>query len=711
MSRLPSIRLKRKGQCYGSVAVLCAMLGPAVFGQQTESGVTIEDLVGRVQIPVVALSPDGKNVAYLTVKAMALENLYAVELGIVALAHSESRISLQSYKLSPEATFEPDSGVIRKSAGQMFWNPNGEELAYTTHAKRGMELRVREMETGKEKILLKGFERIEIASGQGGIEITAISTAAVDAEPQTEPEDLGLLMKDGYRFYGMLKNPKPRGKYVVENGEYVWGSSSTSMSNSGPPVYLDFPEEWARTVPLEKAAKKIEEPRPRASRGFPSPDGNWIAVVTTDSDDSASSLLPRRRSEIVLNPGRANTAKSRVLLSPERFPTVDTILGWSGDGRELYYACVEPQSSLVYAVDTDGHRRLIHSDKGALSFSNPSEEISQKAELLTAVRTTNLAPEELISIDLKTGDVRKLLSPNENFGRRSLPVVRYMDIPCCGAAFHGRLYLPTGGKKGTRYPLVFTNYLSLPGFYASVGDEVPILTLTAHGIAVFAMNSRDANVPSKTGQFRAEINRVERPLKAMEWVRRKLGEEGLVDPDRCGLTGLSYGAEIAMYAYWRSNAFRAVSVASGSWEPMNYALAGLSYAEFLNSRGFTSPDDSSHPTWKELSAGLNARPDLPPLLIQSSDGEEFFGSPETWFRLRRAGARVEWHEYPEEGHVKRSPSAKWWVYERNLEWFLFWLKDEENTDSSRSEQYARWREMRKTKRWIPEGGYGDGRQN
>src|SRR5260370_7878496 len=98
----------------------------------------------------------------------------------------------------------------------MLWNPNGEELAYTTHARRGMELRVREIATSKEKILLKGFERIEIASGQGGIEITAISPAAVDAEPQTEPEDLGLLIKDGYPFYAMLHNPKPPGQNISE---------------------------------------------------------------------------------------------------------------------------------------------------------------------------------------------------------------------------------------------------------------------------------------------------------------------------------------------------------------------------------------------------------------------------------------------------------------------------------------------------------------
>jgi hypothetical protein len=34
------------------------------------------------------------------------------------------------------------------------------------------------------------------------------------------------------------------------------------------------------------------------------------------------------------------------------------------------------------------------------------------------------------------------------------------------------------------------------------------------------------------------------------------------------------------------------------------------------------------------------------------------------------------------------------VFQRNLDWFRFWLKDEEDPDASKKEQYARWRQMR-----------------
>jgi hypothetical protein len=84
------------------------------------------------------------------------------------------------------------------------------------------------------------------------------------------------------------------------------------------------------------------------------------------------------------------------------------------------------------------------------------------------------------------------------------------------------------------------------------------------------------------------------------------------------------------------------------------------------------------------------------LLWQAPD-EERLGCVESWVQLRRAGAQVEWLEYPDEGHVKRSPANIWWVHERNLDWFRFWLKDEEDPDPMKAEQYVRWRGMRS--RW------------
>jgi dipeptidyl aminopeptidase/acylaminoacyl peptidase len=215
--------------------------------------------------------------------------------------------------------------------------------------------------------------------------------------------------------------------------------------------------------------------------------------------------------------------------------------------------------------------------------------------------------------------------------------------------------------------------MSGPGFEASVGDELPVLALASHGIAVFAMNEYGVNVVSSQGDFEFEINRVARPLHAMEYIRSQLAAEGIIDPDRCGIAGVSYGSEIAMYAYWKSSILKAVSVATATWGPMDILMAGTSFGEYLTARGFPAIDQTADPRWKALSVAMNTRHDLPPLLLQSSADEEYFANIETWMQLQRAKAPVTWYSYPGEGHTKRSPANKWWVYRRNLDWFDRWL--------------------------------------
>ena len=45
-------------------------------------------------------------------------------------------------------------------------------------------------------------------------------------------------------------------------------------------------------------------------------------------------------------------------------------------------------------------------------------------------------------------------------------------------------------------------------------------------------------------------------------------------------------------------------------------------------------------------------------------------------------------------HQKFQPRHKLAVYERNLDWFRFWLQGYEDPNPAKEKQYARWREMR-----------------
>jgi len=44
------------------------------------------------------------------------------------------------------------------------------------------------------------------------------------------------------------------------------------------------------------------------------------------------------------------------------------------------------------------------------------------------------------------------------------------------------------------------------------------------------------------------------------------------------------------------------------------------------------------------------------------------------------------------------------VYERNLDWFSFWLQGSEDPDPEKAEQYARWRVLRSRAADAKSGG-------
>jgi dipeptidyl aminopeptidase/acylaminoacyl peptidase len=90
---------------------------------------------------------------------------------------------------------------------------------------------------------------------------------------------------------------------------------------------------------------------------------------------------------------------------------------------------------------------------------------------------------------------------------------------------------------------------------------------------------------------------------------------------------------------------------------------------------------------------LNASRIEAPLLIQASDFEYSLAVP-LFPTLKEARKAVELIVYPGERHPKVQPVHRLRVYQRNVDWFRFWLLGSEDPDSTKSEQYLRWRALR-----------------
>lgn len=106
------------------------------------------------------------------------------------------------------------------------------------------------------------------------------------------------------------------------------------------------------------------------------------------------------------------------------------------------------------------------------------------------------------------------------------------------------------------------------------------------------------------------------------------------------------------------------------------------------------PDGETNVRWKQLAPDLNANHNRAPLLNNDPDSE-VITDLSLYTSLKELRKPVELFIYPNEGHTINQPKHRLQIYERNVDWFRFWLKGEEDPDPSKTQQYVRWRELRK----------------
>ena len=133
---------------------------------------------------------------------------------------------------------------------------------------------------------------------------------------------------------------------------------------------------------------------------------------------------------------------------------------------------------------------------------------------------------------------------------------------------------------------------------------------------------------------------------------------------------------------------------SGSWDPSIEDMSTKFAHHFLSQWGLIGADDLPvRERFERLSATLNAGRIHTPLLMNTPDSEYINALP-LYTALRDRHKPVEMWVYPDEYHEKIQPQHRYSVYERNVDWFKFWLKGQEDPDPSKKDQYERWRKLR-----------------
>jgi dipeptidyl aminopeptidase/acylaminoacyl peptidase len=635
---------------------------------------TAAQLVEIVDLSGVTASPDGSKVAFRSQAAALDGDTYRLKWHVVDLSSGAER---QVGGGGDPVYTEP--GAVRTEAA--FWSPDGRFLFYRALV---------DGRIGLWRAAADGSSATLAFAGEANIEDVALSEDGRSLELRLGPtrDEIQRAEQSEYDS-GILVDAHVDLGQSVFRGAFIDGRKATQrltgywFRRAGllwdePRRTLRFDLQSSRLLngQTSVAAASLTVPNSEPDLSARSADG---AVATAKRGDRDSTLSVRR----------APFASPIVCEAPQCRTQRIVALDWRPRHEELLFTTQdERQDQRLYLWSIGaGSVRLLAGGHGLLSGGREARTpCAVTAESAICVAAAVLSPPRLERIDLDSGASRTLFAPNAGLAGSDRLVAEQLEWASTdGQTFTGVLIAPR--ERTGPLPLVI-NYYRCEGYVrGGLGDELPFAPLAASGIASLCINSGPGSPHAETNYRRAEAG----VRAAIELLSRR----GLVDRARVGMAGLSFGSEVAMWIAVHSDLLAAVSISSTQIEPGYYwmnAVRGRDQPAMIGSYWGLGAPDATPAAWRRISPGLNVATIKAPVLMQLPE-QETRDVLELYARLTNSTAPAELYAFPDEAHVKILPRHKLAVYQRNLDWFRFWLQNYVDPDPARTAQFARWRAL------------------
>jgi len=307
---------------------------------------------------------------------------------------------------------------------------------------------------------------------------------------------------------------------------------------------------------------------------------------------------------------------------------------------------------------------------------------------------------KLMEFDRSSGQKTVLLDPNPQFRQLLLAheeVIHWTGKQ--GEAQIGGLYYPTNYMPGIRYPLVIQTHGFSPEEFRPDGSFTTAFAaqpLANKGVFVLQVGESDLEIAAKDTLSRgpATQSQIESAIDHLSGI-------GLIDRERVGLVGFSVSGFMVRYALFKSTYhFAAATSAEGNdWGYWTYIALGNFPAWAAQSEAPYGgpPWRGNWDPWIANSISFNYDKIHTPLRLESdsNDHGEVINEWENYFALKRLHKPVELFFVSHGAHPVVKPLDRLGSQQGNVDWMLFWLKNEEDPDPSKAEQYARWHALRK----------------
>ncbi|MEN1956573.1 Atxe2 family lasso peptide isopeptidase [Luteimonas changyuni] len=653
-------------------------------------------LLEVVDIASPTMSPDGLRVAFRVEQASVERNTYDTVWYVQALD-------------DPLPRRVADGGVpLRDSAGRSLpapvaWSSDGRWIYYRALIDGRIDVwRAAADGSGAAPMTLDAADVRDFSLVEGGRVLrysVGASREAVIAAEQAE-YDQGIRIDDTVPVgQGLFRSGNVEGRLATQRFGNVWFDRAALMA--GTPdrwMELELATGERRALPSPDAlTNATAAPGTGVVEGDPwkserEPQGGRIALLTRVGDGTGQMYRPDIRLSMLPGTDARRAVKCVSELCTGR---AITRIQWRPGHDEVLFTVTDPaqghaQSIHRWNVETGDVLAVLRS-QGLLSGGrDSSSHCGASATALVCVAAGADRPPQLERIDLETGERHVLFNPNAALGMdltRVAParLLRWADAK--GRQFTGQFYSARRREDGPA-PL-FVTYYSCAGFVrGGVGDEWPLASLAQAGISALCINAFP-------GYTMDPLERYGQGLAAVESVIDLLAAEGEVDRARVGMGGLSFGGETTFWAVTESDVITVASIANPVASPHYYLIGSLKGEGFLaglrDMWGLGAPSDTPE-RWQVLSPVFKLDRIKTPILFQHSEQEYMYALDYVIPLLR--SDRADLYVFPHEPHQKFQPRHKLAAYERNVDWFRFWLQGHEDPDASKKAQYERWRQMR-----------------
>ncbi len=684
-------------KCTRAVALTLGAMLTQVAAVSGASTVSPKRLVEVVDLSAPVVSPDGRQVAFRAEQASVERNTYD---SVWYVQDMEGRAPPRRVGDGGVPLFEGGVGSILEPAT---WSADGKFIYYRALLEDRIGVwRAAADGSGSEMVTLDPADVRDFSLSEDGrkLKFSVGATREEIVRAEQEEYDSGIHIDRTVP----VGAPLFRSHYIdggLRTQRYSgvgWNRRALLAERPNRQKEVDLRTREIRELPTMSGAENPTEPSSLKSAVQPiivekEPNGRRVAIVKPLVDDRASGDGPLDQYELSVLPdaeaGAPVVCRSE-LCQKKRI----TSIRWRPQSGEILFAAMDAAGGRSQSIarwnPRTGDIGLVAYSKGLLSGGRDTRSfcgLSREA-MVCVVAEANVPP-HLERIDIETGARKALFNPNASLssdlgGAISARAMEWKDR--AGRTFTGYLF---SGRQfvGAKQPL-FVNFYGCSGFLrGGIGDEWPLASLAVAGISTLCINA-PPHQPDAIARFNAAVTAVESAVELLE-------RQGEVDSDRVGMGGLSHGSETALWVAVESRVLSAVSISSPTVSPLWFLMGGLKGEMFYPAAranwSLGSPEETPD-QWRRISLAYNLEKLRVPALFQMSEEEYIYALDYAIPLIQKQKADL--FVFPDEPHQKFQPRHREAIYQRNLDWFRFWLQGVEDRSPTKAEQYARWRSMR-----------------